>query len=84
MNRENNKYINEVGEVLNATEMNQFVTSEAKRQYEELTDLTFSDMTIEEQTECIIEQWDHQLNNRGWSVIVLKSLYPELQIKGRL
>ena len=33
MNRENNKYINEVGEVLNATEMNQFVIKILREEY---------------------------------------------------
>lgn len=69
MNRENNKYINETGEVLNATEMRNFVVNEAKRQYKECTGDKFEDMTIDEQSECILSQFEHQLNNRGWTAI---------------
>lgn len=68
MNRENNKYINEVGEVLTAIEMNQFVTSEAKRQYEECSEIDFNNLSIDEQQECILEQWNHQLEDREWKV----------------
>jgi hypothetical protein len=69
MNRENNRYINEVGEVLTALEMNQFVTIEAKRQYEECTECNFNDLSIFAQQECILEQWNHQLEDRGWKAI---------------
>jgi hypothetical protein len=69
MNREDNKYINEVGEVLNATEFNCFVRSEAKRQYEECSGESFDNMTIDEQQECILSQLEHQLSCRGWEAI---------------
>ena len=69
MNRENNRYINEVGEELTALEMNQFVTDETKRQYEECTGYNFNDLSIDEQQDCILEQWDHQLKDRGWRVV---------------
>lgn len=67
--REQNRYVDEVGQVLNATEMLNFVRSEAKRQYEECTEKLFSDLTIDEQQECILEQFEHQLTDRGWKVI---------------
>jgi hypothetical protein len=70
MNREQNEYINRVtGEVLTATEMLTFVKEEAKRQFEELNEQAFSSMTIQEQQECIMEQFMHQLNNRDWEVL---------------
>ena len=68
-NRENNKYISEVGEVLNATEMLDFVKSEAIRQYKECTENDFYDLRIDEQQECILEQFEHQLSDRGWKVL---------------
>lgn len=69
MNRESNKYINEVGEVLNATEMLSFVKSEAKRQLEECSGKKFESLTADEQQECIIDQFKWQLEARGWKVI---------------
>jgi hypothetical protein len=77
MNREQNKYKNEIsGEVLNATEMFQYVVSEAERQFEELNcppwepePKYFNNLSIDEQQECILEQFEHQLKDRDWKVI---------------
>jgi hypothetical protein len=66
MNRKDNIYVSDVGEVLDGNTFSQFVQSEAQRQYEECTGERFTDMTIDEQQECIISQWHHQLENRGW------------------
>jgi hypothetical protein len=70
MNRENNTYISEVGEILNATQMVTFVKAEAKRQYEECSGEKFEDMPVDYQYDCYLDQFKHQLNNRGWKVIL--------------
>lgn len=69
MKRENNIYVNRrSGEKLNETEMSEFVNSEAKRQYEDCTGDKWNDMTIDEQQECILEQWEHQIYDMDWFV----------------
>lgn len=70
MHRENNIYTNTIsGEVLDTTKMLAFVKSEAKRQYEEITEERFNDMNIGEQMECYLQQWNHQLVDRDWMCI---------------
>jgi hypothetical protein len=68
MNRENNRYISETGEVLNTIQMSIFVLKEAQRQYEECSGKYFEDMSIDEREECVLQQWEHQINSRGWLV----------------
>jgi hypothetical protein len=69
MSRENNIYVNRLsGERLNVTEMSQFINSEARRQYEECSGENWDDMTIDEQQECIHQQWEHQINDMDWRV----------------
>lgn len=69
MNRENNKYLNTIsGEVLTALEMNTYIQSETKRQYEELTGDDFETIPADEQMDMYLSQWDHQLHN-DWKVI---------------
>ena len=69
MNREQNKYKNKIsGEVLNATEMLNYVKEEAKRQFEELNGQPFSNMTVDEQYECVLQQFDHQVNG-DWKLV---------------
>ena len=69
MNRENNKYINTIsGETLTALEMNTYVQSETKRQYEELTGDDFETIPADEQMDMYLSQWDHQLHS-DWKVI---------------
>jgi hypothetical protein len=68
--RENNTYINTLThEVLNASEMLEFVQSETKRQYEECSGLLFDDIPIDEQQQMYIEQFEHQLQDMDWQVI---------------
>ena len=70
MSREKNKYINEVGEILNATEMRNYVISEAKRQYEDCNEgEKFDNLSIDIQADIILDQFKWQLETRGWSVI---------------
>ncbi len=69
MNRESNTYLNTIsGEILNAEEMYVFVNHEAKRQYEEYSGDLYCNLTIDEQQECILEQWIHQVDN-DWTVV---------------
>jgi hypothetical protein len=69
VSRENNRYLNELsGEILNTTEFNQFVRSEAKRQYEECSGEDYNSLTVDEQEECVIEQYKHQLDT-DWKVM---------------
>jgi hypothetical protein len=63
MNRENNNYINLIsGEILNATDMNEFVKAEAKRQWEDHNGGKFEDNDVDYQMDCILHQWEHQLS----------------------
>lgn len=69
-NREENKYKNVISEeVLNATEMLEFVKDEAKRQYEDFHDDKFEDCNFDEQQEIIMEQFAHQLNYGDWVLL---------------
>ena len=69
MNRENNEYLNTIsGETLTALEMNTYVQSETKRQYEELTGDDFETIPADEQMDIYLSQWDHQLHS-DWKVI---------------
>ena len=69
MSRENNRYLNELSsEILDATEFNKFVRNEAKRQYEECSGEDYNSLTFDEQEECVIEQYKHQLDT-DWKVM---------------
>lgn len=71
MNRELNRYRNIVsGEILNVIEMNNFVSAESKRQYEENTGDLWCNLTISEQQDCILEQWEHQIKDGDWEVLM--------------
>ena len=75
MNRENTYYTNTICHgVLNATEMNEFVKSEAKRQWEEFNEGKFEDNDVDYQQECILHQWEHQLYCRDWKAITHKEV----------
>jgi hypothetical protein len=55
--------------VLNATQMLEFVRSEAKRQYEECSGEKFDNMDIDARQDLILEQYKWQIEARGWKVI---------------
>lgn len=69
MNRENNIYINDIGETLSAAEMLIYITNECKRLYKECRDgMSYDDLSIEEQQEMISDQFKWQLELCGWKV----------------
>lgn len=80
-NREENKYKNIISEeVLNATEMLEYVKSEAKRQYEDFYNDSFEDCTIDEQQKMIMSQFAHQLNYGDW-VLLHEDKNEDLELK---
>ena len=64
MRRELNRYVNIIsGEELNVIQMYNFVNEEAKRQVAECSGELWCNLTLDEQQECILEQWQHQLDS---------------------